>query len=575
MDVNERNDLDYNVFNITELPPETLKFEGSEITRYYSTGTVLDIRDIVIYVRSIFDNPWQRVVLETDMSLPSEDLASMRIYVKGRNEELSQSVSGLGMVIYCPVEVSSSLGEDCGLLDKIVKYTTMYNLSQFDVLVYSNDLDALNKTWEYVQSHRDISQKIFFPVAFSTSLRLFDKGLDVAPYAKRLLDASTRNSLTSAMLKSVMDELRAEVQSGKIYIQDFEDTRSIYAMWLTMCLTQEYRLPPVYITSYLSEYLSLRVAYPFDKLSFYERFMFLKNLPEDVGYIAKNQEITCLFHVVQKVYPNPYIAFNMTTGEVLMDDIDKMFKLDQLDILDYRTMFSDTPNTTLSGSTALAQSGKTNEEIDRQLVVIFTQATMASPVRDIYLSIRNTAIVRYQGQQYLLYFQEPFGVGGFLQSDYFGQHVFVISEEDFHRIIDSKVILADMQRRAAATPKEGQEVYTTIMRLNSQFRPAIDTYTLMCAALSKHLATDLSYYDKRLRCDKCVLPIVTHTDSGLSSTKTVFSGTSDTDHIDLINLRHDSVGSQAITAFGGLNANAGAYSKIPVSTETFRGCKLL
>ena len=100
MDVNERNELDYTASSITELPPETLRFTDSNIIRYYSTDAVLDIRDIVIYVRSVFDNPWQRVILETDMPLPIEDLASMRIYVKGKNEELAQAVSGLSLTVY-------------------------------------------------------------------------------------------------------------------------------------------------------------------------------------------------------------------------------------------------------------------------------------------------------------------------------------------------------------------------------------------------------------------------------------------------------------------------------------------
>lgn len=573
MSYEERIDIEQSELAITDLPPESLSFTAEDVHRYFSVDATLDLRDVVIYIRSICSNPWQRVIVESDIPLPVADLEGMRIYVRGKNEEKAQSVSGLGSLLYCPIRVDSSAGSDFGILNKLAEYTTTYNLTQFEILIYGDDVEALQGAWEYLQSHADITQRTYFPATFTDSLKLFDNGIDIAPYAKKLAGAHARNSLTSSFLSDVMDSLRQEVKSGKIYIQDFEETRSVYAKWLTMCLTQEFRLPPVYLTSYIAEYINMQIAYPFEKLSFYERLMFLKNLPTDVGYVAKNQEIACLFHVVQKVYPNPYIAFDLATGEVIFDDVAERFKIENLSVLDYRTMFSQVSES--KSTTSLSKSGTTDEEIDRQLVGIFTQATAASPVKDLYMSVRNTAIVSCDGHQYLLYFTEPFGVGGFLQSDYFGRHVFMVTEDDFHRLIDSKVILADMQRQAASTPQEGQEQFTAIMRLDTQFRPAVDTYTLMCAELSRYLASDLSYYDKRLRCDRCVLPIVTHVDSGLSAKRTVFDGTGADDHISLLNLRYDKMGSQAITAFGGLNSSIGVYDKIPVSTETFRGCKLL
>lgn len=562
-----------------ELQTVEIVMNASDIRRYYSTIGGLDIRDVAIFIRSQYPNPWQKVIVESDVSLPVSDLEGMRIYVKGKNEEKAKSLAGLGTVIYCPIRVDSAgtFDDGFGILEKLAEYSTTYQLDAFEVLVYGSDDEAMRGAWEYLQGRSDITQRVYFPPSFMEGIKLFEDGIDIAPYAKRLNEAAARNELSSRYLISVLDELREQVRAGKIRIQDFEDTRSIYAKWITLCLTQEFSLPPVYLNSYIAEYVGLKVAYPFEKLSFYERLQFLRSLPENIGYIPQNQEIACVFNVVKKVYPHPYMAFNLATGEVITQGLKDLYDLEHLDVMDYRKMFTESSSVFAGpGSTSLAPgSHQSDAEVDARLVSIFTRVTEASPDKNIYLSIRNTALVSIDGQSHLLYFTEPFGVGGVLQSPYIGNHGVVIGEDSFHRLIDVKVILADQKRQEAQTPAQGQQVFTQIMTLNTQFKPAIDTFTLMCSELSKYFSVDLSYYDRRLRCDKCVLPIVTHVDSALSSKKSVFDGASAEDHIDLISLRYDKIGGQAVTAFGGLNSDLGYYDKIPVSIDSFRGCRLL
>lgn len=554
----------------------TMALKITDVPKYYTVGNVLDLRDLVIHIRSSYPNPWQKVIIEGDTSLPMSDLEGMRIYLKGKNESKAYGVSGLGRLIYLPVYVSPDNDPEngCHILEKLTEYATIYQIDEFEILTYGADVTSLRQVWEFVQSHSEIKQRIYFPPLLIDSIKLFDDGVDLAPYAKRMHDASMRRELTSGLIRTILDELRDIIRSGKVRLQDFEDTRSNYAKWLTVCLTQELNLAPVYLVSYIAEYIDLHIAYPFTKLSFYERLMFVKNIPRNIGYIPRNQELASIFSIVRKVYPHPYIAFNLGTGEVLTTNLNEMFDLNNISVLDYRTMFNDNEQGD-GGSAGIAVSGASNDEVNKRLLDIFTRATEASPDRDIFLSVRNTAITVVNGQKYLLYFNEPFGIGGILQSPYVGNHSMVIGEDNFHRLIDVKVILAEQKRQIAKTSSEGQSAFRQIMALDTQFKLAVDPYILMCSELARFQSKDLSYYDRRLRCDKCVLPIVTHVDSPLSEKLSIFSGSSAEDHIDLVTLRYDKMGSQALTAFGGINSDLGYYERLPVSTDSFWGCKLL
>lgn len=554
--------------------PVEMEVRGTDVSRYYSDRDVPDIRDIVIHVRSKYPNPWQRVIIDTDLSVPVKDLEDMMIYVKGVNEDKVREVRGLGSYCYCPVRVSSEfVGQgDYGLRAKLAEYSTTYNVNSYEILIYGEDTEALQGVWDYIQNHGDIQHGVYFPVSFTNSLKLFSNGLDVAPYARRLMDASTRNAITSEFLKGIMDELRNEVRNGKIAIQDFEETRSIYAKWLTMCLVQEFSLPPVYLSSYISEYINMKIAYPFEKLSFFERVQFIRNLPQTVGYVGLNQEFKCLYTIQKKVYPNPAIAFDMQSGEVLTEDLDERFALENLEIFDYRGMFTQSRDYFVEQQTGLAAAGTADSDTDKKLVSLFNEMTEAAAMPDVFMSIRNTVLAKLNGRTYIVYYTEPFGVWGFLQSEYFGAHPYAVYEEEFHRLIDVKVILAEREKQNTVASSEGNSKFQQIMlRASTTFKPAIPTFLLMCSELSRYLATDMSYYDKRLRCDRNVIPIITHSDSQLCDKKSVFN------YIDLLNLRRDPMAKDVVSAFGTLNSDAGSafLSKIPVSTDTFRGCSLL
>lgn len=542
----------------------------AELPRYYSETELPDVKDLIIEVRRVFPNPRQRVIITTDMSVPVKQLADVLIFVQGVNDTEANIIRGLGPYCYCPIEVKQEfIGQgDYGIHAKLAEYTSVYNVTSFDILIYGEE-DAMRGAWEFVHEGSGISQQIYFPVSFTTHLKLFTNGLDIAPYARQLLEAQYRNELSSALLKSVMDELRDVVKSGKTAIQDFEETRSIYAKWLTMCLVQEFSLPPVYLGSYISEYINMKVAYPFEKLSFYERVMFLRNLPEQVGYIGKNQEFRCIFSIRKKIYPNPALVFDLEAGCVITEGLEQ-FALDKVQLADYRSMFPQSQQYFHEKQTGIVKSAGGDADVDRKLVSMFTGMTDRVAGGEVYLTIRNTCIAIVGGKRYIIYYTEPLGVAGLLQSPYFGTEPFVLYEEEFNNLIDVKIILAIRAQQEERSYEVGSQKFQTIMlKAKSMFVPAIPTFLLMCSELANNLPTDLSYYDQRLRCDKNVVPIITHADSTLRPKITVF------DYVSLQNIRKDIIGRNALTAFGTLNSEAGYINKIPVSTETFRGSGLL
>ena len=218
-------------YDSNELDTAEMTIKFADVPRYYTTGNVLDLRDLVIHIRSKYPNPWQKVILDGDISLPTADLEGMRIYIRGKNDGKAHTISGLGRLIYLPLCVTAENSPDtgCGLLEKLAEYSTAYQIDDFEVLVYGTDVDSLQRVWEFVQSHSEIKQKVYFPPLLIDSVKLFDDGIDLAPYAKRFHEASIRRELTSTFIRSVLDELRGIIRSGKVRLQDFEDTRSKYA----------------------------------------------------------------------------------------------------------------------------------------------------------------------------------------------------------------------------------------------------------------------------------------------------------------------------------------------------------
>lgn len=543
----------------------------SEVPHYFGNKSAPDLRDIILYVREKFPNPHQRVCIKTDMTLPAKDLIDQLIYISGVNSDKLHELRGLGTTVFLPIRITDQSMDDSDfcIYDRITEFIQVYGVTSFEILVYGDNEEQLVKVWEWVQSTADMHYKVSFPPDVTKQLKLFENGIDIAPYARRMEQAEHRNDLTTKFLRELMNELREQVKAGKTAIQNFEETRSLYSKWLTIALIQEFDLPPVYLASYINEYVALQVAYPFEKLSMFERLSFVNSLPADVGYIGKNQEFRCLFHIISKIYPTPTIAFDLAAGKVITERLED-FKMEALHIVDYRSQFKESHEYFTTPSKGVAVVDRGDRAIDVKLGKVFVQMMKASNIEDDCMTVRNTVMAKFHGRSYILYYNEPLGLVGSLQSEYFGAHPMVIEEEEFRNLIDAKIILALRRKEAARDVVVGNSQFTDIMvRAQKTFKPAIPTFVLMCCELATLYGSELSYYDKRLRCDRRIVPIITHADSKLKSGRTVL------DYITLENLADDPIAADSISCFGTLLSTTTTATTLPVSIQSFRGCKLL
>lgn len=550
---------------------ERLTLSADKVTKYFSQDKTPDMYDTIIYVRERFPDPRQQVVVKADYPLSVKSLANYLIFVEGETDDQVSDLPKLGQDCYCLVYIDKDNLEhdDCGIPAIISEFSSSYSVSQFDALVYSDSHKALEQAWEFTQSSRFGGISYRFPHSFTSQLQIMDDGVDVSIYSAKLAAAKRKNELNVETINSVVKELRAEVEAGKTAIQTREDSRSLYSQWLTLLITQEFNLPPVYISSYIAEYTELHVAYPFEKLSMYERVMFLRNLPEYVGYIGNNTVSRSMFICKLKVFPQPAAVFNISR-KVMMPEMIESFDLATQEIIDYRAFFRGSANYFSTASVGMSANGQSDYDVDRKWSAIFGTMIAVSE-EQIFPTIRNTVVFRGPGgDTCIAYFDEPLGVAGILQSRFFGMHAFTIYEEDFHRLIDAKILLALWKQQSANTRQAGNSEFKAVVaKAASTFKPAIPTFLLMCVELASTGSTGLSYFDERLRCDRICVPIVSHSDSKLTPQSSLF------DFVSMQNLLEDKYASSALSAFGTVNYRTKFHGKIPVSVDSFRGCALL
>jgi len=561
-----------------EIPPVVkMKVNSKDIKRYYSEGSTLDIKDLIVHVRSRYPNPRQRVLLQSDLMLPTKELADIFIFVEGDTEHNPEEVRGLGRVCYCLIEVTEQLMQrsDYGLQEFIDTFCARYNISSCDLLVYGDDVEALTKVWEYMKENIDSRYSVMFPHSVVYVLKLFSNGLNLAPYAQRMSQAADRNSLSIPFLQQIIQEISKEIKdNGKVALQDFEETRSLYAKWLTLTLTHMHQLSPVYLGSYLSEYIDLRVGYPFEKLSMFERLHFLSSLPQRVGFIGEYRGFTCVFNIMKKQYPPPFFVYDVANQEIIKEGLEQ-FEIGKVKIIDWRKWFRGSPGyfakqQPAAGARGILPVEMSDTDADKKLMEIFMDMTANYLDEQIFLSIRNTALIQKDGKMYIAYYKEGGGLVGTLISEYFGAEMQVIPESRFHQLIDVRIVLARNKTQDIANVSDRNNVFTQLVSaLPETFKPAIPIQILMYSVLVGHAAKELSYYDRRLRCDKCIMPIITHRDSALYKGNGVF------DHINILNVGRDPIAGPAISSFGSINAEFGHLEQLPVSIETFRGCQLL
>lgn len=557
-----------------------VKLSASSVQRIYSGASGhLDTRDVIIAVRCEVKNPWDSVILDFDGAVSETELARANIFLK--DSAPAAGVSGIEHV-YFVLEGEKDLDASAST------YEQEYGVAVDTVLLGFNAAPALTTLWE---STRDTKweSKLQFPASFAASLRRLPDGLDIAEYARGIQAHVRRNSLTDTEVLNVLRAIYSEVDNGKIKLQNLEDTRTRVASWLTLCATVQKNLTPLYLNSYIAEYLDSRFIYPMDKLSFFERYRFVRTLPQLVGFIGVSNEVKVTLNIAQRIAPNPVAVFDMATSRLLPESEVQSFTLSMADgdggvmPIDYRSLFKQSsgywtgsakiPTVGSGGGTkqALAAAANTDASVDNLLKQVFVEMVRQSSF-SIFPSIRNTAMVQRGGKNYVAYFPEEFGLIAQLSSEVFGVGMQIIKERDFHRLINAPVVLAcnllDGVSDASMDSGYRENKASQALAMPQLLKPALDPEVLTAVELAGAQCTQLSYYDYHLRCDRRLFPVVYYDDLGDKSAGLF-------DYLSIQRVTSDGWAMQNMTAFGGLCAGQDGTAKLHLSYQSFRGCRLL
>lgn len=552
----------------------------SQLSRVYSEPAgAVDPRDVIVAVRKKYPDPWTPVRLQFNGVVSETELEKANIFVK--SSEKIDALAGVGRVYFVLSE-----GED--LEQNAVEYEQLYGVAIDSVLFSYNANDVLSSVWDSTRNTK-WEPLLQFPVSFSSTLRKLPDGLDVSVYAKEIQAKERRNSLTDRDVLSVLSEIYKEVDSGKVKLQNLEDTRTRVARWLTLCVTLKKNLTPLYLNSYVAEYLENKIIYPMSKLSFYERYVFTRSVPQIVGYIGVSNEVKVTLNVIKRVAPNPVLVFDMENRKILPDGMLAEFTLSMdkaeagLAPMDYRTLFKQSAHywTGSSGSaaaqesgvnsTALANTTDNDEAVDYMLREVFFEMIQKSSF-PVYPSIRNTALVQKNGRLYVAYFPEEFGLVAQLSSEIFGVGTEVVKEWDFHRLVSAPVVLAcnllDGVSDSALDSELRVDKASKALAMPQLLRPAVDPAVITAVELAGAQCTGLSYYDYHLRCDPQLFPVVFYDDQG-DKTAGIF------DYIGVQQVVSDEWAKKNITAFGGISVGQDGTAKLNLSYQSFRRCRLL
>lgn len=567
---------------------KTIPITLNEVPRLFNLDHASELcaRDIVAYVRGKVErNPWVPVILDTKAKpIATDELEDSAIYWKGFNDNKAVTSLGLSVYAYCVVAVADldPDKEDCGLNEIVGEYRGQYNIQNFSILVSGeNDgadgesVKVLSKLCEYLRSTE--REDVIFPTFIVKQNKKLANGLDIDPYAANIDYRRHHNTLDAAYLQGVLDDLSTKINPADTVIQDLDGRRTQTIKLLTTYLSLKHNLPPVYVASFIADYLRFEFFYPRTKLSLYERTLFMRRIPKAVGYISANQGFHCLAAVSKKIYPAPHYVFDLDQHCLVRDTSD--FSLDNpaLKFVDFRKMFPGSlysiSTSKASARTSLAVADSIEDTtVDKRLVDMFSELSLLVEDEPVFISVKNSVMVDFLGKKYLLYCPEEFGLQLHMMSEYIGVHVAVVTEGEFYRLIDAQLEKAILDRDRAVSKVQATKALVARWKQwkpENALHPAIPLeVTLFMHILPMH-QSGLSYYDKALRCSQDVLPIITSLDSPLRDVSPLFQ------EISLDSLRRDPQARYAITCFGTTTTLSVQTPVVPVTFNAFEQRGLL
>ena len=565
---------------------KTIEVSMSDVPRYFNVGNSAGIstKDVIAYIRKLIRDPWVPVVISTKSKPVSiEDLEKVAIYWEGINDDLADKRLGI-MESYCVIDVSelNNSEEDGGVQSIVNDFKNQYAVNDVKVLIVGDDdtqknnLNIFKSIRDYIYSNTVLD--VSFPSFVSKSNMLLPNGFDISPCAEKIAMSRHRNNLDSAMLDTILKDLQSQVVKGYTAIQDLKEFRTDDVKLLTTYLILKYDLPPVYVSSFIAEYIGYAFIFRREKLSLYEKINFVKRIPPIIGYIGKNRSFNCLAKVVDKLYPKPYYVFDISNGTLVEDISEFDIKNNNLSFTDWRTLFSGSrdyfsskPDYT-TGKEVIESTGLQNDmAVNNKLVDMFSELSKLVD-EEIYISVKNSLLVTKDGVRYLMYCPEECGVDVILTSEYVGQFRYLITEEEFNHIIDAQLEAALLSKDRAANSSEATEALVakwTSIDTRVMLQPAVPFEVILYNELLPITKNGLSFYDRCLRSFTNILPIVSSTDSSVKDINPLF------DEVKLASLRKDNQARYAISCCGTIIPTIGDLPILPVTFKAFSGRRLL
>ena len=368
--------------------------------------------------------------------------------------------------------------------------------------------------------------------------------------------------------------------------------KELYAI----CILNYNVYPFTRLHGFLDDLLETKLMYPIDKMSLYERIMFMRRMPRSIGFISRGYKKVLAVKVDGIVYDRQYAKlYDWDTCEEVPNFEFVTTRMyageEETQLVDPRELFSSEgffqPNDSVENTKELWEHR--DFKVNLECVAKFRRMNINAPI-----SFKNSVLVKYRGRLCLAYFPHKFTLfgsvispllGGYTMKQglipanqielfndplqtYEGGYRIEIDEDEFHSIVDVRLALAQFDvesiHNSSDRLKHSLDIFNRLAQM-PRLEPALPLdLTLMCDFCTPS-QSKLSVYDLMLRTMGNVLP-VNKDDAGNFKHSLI-------DEISLEVIEESFMTKNYITCFGTL-VNMGEPMILPITYSELKGRKI-
>lgn len=290
--------------NESKVRIERLELKIADVPKYFDRYDAVCSLDIVAYVRKFDRIPDYNVfvVLDADCApFDKEFLSGHKIYWSGvtGNEGDINSIAGLADNLQIPVyaEQLKPDREDLGLRDIWEEFGMRYDLDRYILLLCGEaDDPIISEAWRYAVESGASDIRCDVPPAVADARKIRENAIDITPELERISKLRNRNEFNRKTLFEIVDKIDAQIKDMQLrgispVIQCSGETEE--AGVLPLYFTMKHFLAPLYNEKHLDDYMKRSFNYDYNKLSLYERFQWVRNLPEEFGLLNPDANFHC------------------------------------------------------------------------------------------------------------------------------------------------------------------------------------------------------------------------------------------------------------------------------------------